>query len=262
MNLFFSFLFVGCPEPISENQANIDATETKDIKDKTDQGGGSVSDINGKAIPKLDGAPPTMGTFPGNMAANELKPKYTQKELQEGGVINGYVRCDDCTGKLLIRVLPPPPDANGSGGKEDMQLITQAIIDKAGAFTVYVPNESKVVLQVVDDANNDGAPSQGERMGMRGSGPLDVSGTVDGIELTVGVFPQKENVTNIATPPVAGKVENPEGVEGEPPKDNGANPPPNGQIVNPPPEGGVVPNPPPEGGQPPTPPSDGSQNPQ
>ena len=28
-------------------------------------------------------------------------------------------------------------------------------------------------------------------MGMRGSSPLEVSGSVDGIELTVGVFPQR-----------------------------------------------------------------------
>ena len=75
------------------------------------------------------------------------------------GIINGYVRCDDCAGAILIRVLPPPPEPDGGNpSKDDMQLITQSKIDGAGAFSIYVPNNSTVVLQVVDDANNDGDP--------------------------------------------------------------------------------------------------------
>jgi len=278
MSLFlsFSFLFLGCPEPIDENQGNVDGTT---LKDQADQQGGVASDVDGKSIPKLDAAPPSMGTFPGDLPQNELEPKYSQDELKKnGGIINGYVRCDDCVGAILIRVLPPPPEPDGGNpSKDDMQLITQSKIDSAGAFSIYVPNNSTVVLQVVDDANNDGRPNQGERMGMRGSGPLEVSGSVDGIELTVGVFPQKEPEGGVTPPPDPVPGSNPDVEDGEPPEDNGALAPQDGQPMNGQPmegqpqdgqPGGQVPDGQAPGGQVPggqapqpggaTPPSDGS----
>ena len=45
-------------------------------------------------------APPSMGTFPGDMAANEVDPQYTQEELKNDAVVHGYVKCDDCLGKF------------------------------------------------------------------------------------------------------------------------------------------------------------------
>ena len=48
-----------------------------------------------------------------------------------------------------------------------------------------------MILQVVDDVDGNQQPSQGERMGMRGSGALIVEDEVEGIELTVGVFSHK-----------------------------------------------------------------------
>ena len=38
-----------------------------------------------KSIPKLDAAPPSMGTFPGDLPQNELEPKYSQDELKKNG---------------------------------------------------------------------------------------------------------------------------------------------------------------------------------
>jgi|GEM_PF-2848966 len=216
----FSLLFIGCPEPIDEKQGgNIDATE---LKNQSDQQGGVASDINGKSIPKLDAAPPSMGTFPGDLPEKELDPKFSQDDLKDGGVINGFVRCDDCAGQIIIRALPPPPEAGDGGNKDDMQLITHSTIEKQGAFSLFVPDNSTVVLQVVDDSNGDGRPNQGERMGMRGSGPLTVNGSVDGIELTVGVFPQKEPENGVTPPPDPVPGSNPEVEDGEPPEDNGA----------------------------------------
>jgi hypothetical protein len=259
MNIFLSLFFMGCPEPIDENQGNVDGTT---LKDQADQQGGAASDVNGKSIPKLDAAPPSMGTFPGNLPQNELEPKFTQDELKkDGGIINGYVRCDDCAGTILIRVLPPPPEGGDGGDKDDMQLITQGSIDAAGAFSIYVPNESTVVLQVVDDANRDGKPNQGERMGMRGSGPLTVTGSVDGIELTVGIFPQKEPEGGVTPPPDPVPGSNPDVEDGEPPEDNGALAPQEGQPMDGQPmdgqpggqpPSGQVPGGQPPGGQPPT----------
>ena len=232
---FFSLFFIGCPEPIDEKQAgNIDATE---LKNQADQQGGMASDVNGKAIPKLDAAPPSMGTFPGDLPQNELDPKYSQDDLKDGGVINGFVRCDDCVGQIIIRVLPPPPEVDGGGNKDDMQLITHATIKKAGVFSIRVPDDSTVVLQVVDDANGDGRPNQGERMGMRGSGPLTVNGSVDSIELTVGVFPQKEPANGVTPPPDPVPGSNPDVEDGEPPADDGAIPSDNGAPTDPIPGG-------------------------
>ena len=169
-----------------------------------------------------------MGTFPGDLPKNELEPKFSQDDLKDGGVINGFVRCDDCAGQIIIRVLPPPPEADGGGNQNDMQLITHATIEKQGAFSIRVPDNSTVVLQVVDDSNGDGRPNQGERMGMRGSGPLTVSGSVDGIELTVGVFPQKEPENGVTPPPDPVPGSNPDVEDGEPPADDGAIPSDNG----------------------------------
>ena len=143
-----------------------------------------------------------------------------------------------------------------------MQLITQSKIDSAGAFSIYVPDNSTVVLQVVDDANSDGRPNQGERMGMRGSGPLEVSGSVDGIELTVGVFPQKEPEGGVTPPPDPVPGSNPDVEDGEPPEDNGAlapqdGQPMDGQPMDGQPSGGQVP-----GGQAPGGQAPGGQAPQ
>ena len=272
MFILLSFI-LGCPEPIDQNQGNVDGKEAKDLADQTSGGGSMPTNVDGTVDNKLAAAPPSMGTFPGDLPQNELTPKFSQDELKDGGVIHGYVRCDDCTGKILIRVLPPPPEPGQDGGSEDdMQLITQSSQDGVGAFSIRVPDNSKVVLQVVDDANKDGKPNQGERMGMRGSGPLQVNGSVEGIELTVGVFPQKEPASGVTPPPDPVPGSNPDAEDEAPPQDDGA--PGEGQMTPGEAPGqapGEAPGQPPEGGNPqqpnpgvtppPTPPGGAPQDP-
>jgi len=250
MFLFLSF-FLGCPEPIDANQGNIDGKAAKDLADQTSGGGSMPTNVDGTVDNKLAAAPPAMGTFPGDLPQNELIPKFSQDDLKDGGVIHGYVKCEDCAGKILIRVLPPPPEGGGGGSKDDMQLITQKVQSAAGAFSVLVPDNSTVVLQVVDDANADGKPNQGERMGMRGSGPLLVEGSVSGIELTVGVFPQREPESGVTPPPDPVPGSNPDVEDGEPPADDGGVPP-DGQPMD-----GQTPGQPPMDGQPGGQPMDG-----
>ncbi|MEC7987882.1 MAG: hypothetical protein VX278_22130 [Myxococcota bacterium] len=256
-----SLLLIGCPEPIDQNQGAVDGTAAKDQADMS-AANSIPTNVDGTVDNKLAHAPPTMGTFPGDLADTELVPRYSQSELKGDGVIHGYVRCDDCVGRILVRALPPPPEGNNNDPSA-MQLITQATLDGAGAFSLYVPDNSKVVLQVVDDANGDGVPNQGERMGMRGSGPLSVSGSVEGIELTVGVFPQKEPTDGVIPPPDPVPGSNPDADldEDAPPEDNGqALPegvePPSEQPGNVPPGGappseGTPPGATPPGGNPP-----------
>ncbi|MBM73957.1 MAG: hypothetical protein CMK59_01045 [Proteobacteria bacterium] len=274
MLVLIQMLFLGCPEPLDEEEPM--SAEERQQSDLIKRNTNSVpTDINGVQDLSMTVAPPTMGTFPGDMASSELEARFTQEELKEKyggkGVIHGYIKCDDCDGKILLRALPPPPEPGQDEGDPGMQLITQGVFDEAGAFSFYVPDNSTVVLQVVDDLDGDGKPSQGERMGMRGSGPLEVSGMVEGIELTVGIFPQMqpEEQAEAPTPPegavpspgtpgaeaMGGGGQIPQGgtppadMGGAPPADMGGTPP--NDMGGAPPEGG--------GGQPGGPaPSEGS----
>lgn len=153
-----------------------------------------------------------MGTFAGDLSDSELTPRFTQEALSDGGVIQGTLSCDSCVGQLLVRVLPPPPeDPAVAAGVGSLQLITQAAFPKVGPYRILVPRGERVMLQVVDDANGDGLPSQGERMGMRKDGtPILADGEkeVTGINLTVGVFPELAPAGGFA-PPSPGSVPTP-----------------------------------------------------
>ena len=183
----------------------------------------------------LGAAPPTMGTFAGDLPDTEVKPKFTQEELADAATIKGVVNCTGCTGSILIRVLPPPPmEPEVTTAVDGMQLIAQTVISEPGEYAVKVPDKSPYVLQVVDDINKDGLPSQGERMGMREDGPVFVDGVLENVDITVGVFPDKEPVTGmgaIPSPPSPGE----EGVQVAP----GEGPPTGAEGL--PVEGGMIP---------------------
>jgi hypothetical protein len=263
--LILHLFLLGCPEPLDEEEPM--SAEERQKSDAIKRSTNSIpTDINGVQDLSMVAAPPTMGTFPGDMADTELVPRYTQEELKESfgkkGMIHGYVKCDDCGGKILLRALPPPPEPGGDEGDAGMQLVTQKVLTEAGSFSFQVPNNSTVVLQVVDDLDGNGRPSQGERMGMRGSGPLKVEGEVEGIELTVGVFPQKEPQEQLEQPTIPdGAPPSPgtPGAEGASGQNIGqGGPPPDMEggalgTVTPPPDGGEggapgTVTPPPEGG--------------
>jgi len=151
------------------------------------------------------GAPPTMGTFAADLPESEIQPRFSQEDLIEGGTIRGMANCIDCTGQILVRALPPPPEDPSVQTNEGMQLITQVVLKQAGNFSMQVPDQAPVILQVVDDSNGDGIPSQGERMGMREEGAVFADGIVENISLMVGVFPKKDPIEGlgvIPTPPL------------------------------------------------------------
>jgi hypothetical protein len=141
------------------------------------------------------GTPPTQapsaggGGGPGAIPDADLEPKFSQDDLADGATISGTLVCADCKGALLVRVLPPPPDQGGS--EEGIVLITTKSFEQAGAFSLKVPKDRpSVVLQIVEDADGNGKPSAGERMGIPVDGPVTVQSEVTGITLEVGVFPQ------------------------------------------------------------------------
>jgi hypothetical protein len=136
------------------------------------------------------GSAPSAGTFGGSVPESERDPKYSQEQLADGATIKGTLNCTGCTGQILVRVLPPPPEQPGGAG-EGLILLTNKAFPSAGPFEIKVPRDrEKVVLQIVDDINKDGQPSAGERMGMPTSGPVVVKDGLEGVELTVGVFPE------------------------------------------------------------------------
>ena len=75
-------LMMGCPEPLDEKEPL--SEEQRQAADEVKRGTNSVpTDINGTKDETQVMAPPSMGTFPGDMAANEVEPKFSQDELKE-----------------------------------------------------------------------------------------------------------------------------------------------------------------------------------
>lgn len=199
---------VGCPEPVATDGAGELPGAPGSVAPSAGAGpsGGAVGGAMGSEAPSA-GAPTAAGA--GGAAAGvipdaDLEPKYSQDDLAGGKTISGTLVCGDCSGKLLVRVLPPPPDQGGTD--EGIVLITAKTFDAAGAFDIKVPADRKaVVLQIVEDADGNGKPSAGERMGLPVDGPITLDADVSGIQLEVGVFPQMGAVdqtgSQINTPP-------------------------------------------------------------
>lgn len=173
----------GCPEPVVQNPGDPDGIAE----------GANTVGVMGAAPPTAPAAsgPGPADQGPGGAVPDaDLDPVHAQEDLADGAVLKGTLGCDDCTGKLLVRVLPPPPD-QAEGDDEGIVLITQKIFDEPGSFEIRVPKDRKaVVLQVVEDTDGSGKPSTGERMGLITDGPITVAPVVENIQLTVGVFPQ------------------------------------------------------------------------
>ncbi len=178
----FALAATGCPEPVVENPGDPDGID----EGATTRG---VMGDNSAVGPAPSGPGPAGEAPAGAVPDADLDPLHSQDELATGALLKGTLGCEACTGKLLVRVLPPPPDAAG-GSDEGIVLITQKVFDGAGPFEIRVPSDRKsVVLQVVEDADGSGKPSTGERMGLVIDGPITVAPVVEGIALTVGVFP-------------------------------------------------------------------------
>ncbi len=142
---------------------------------------------------------PQAGTFGSIVPDAELEPKFAQDDITDGWTVSGVTSCTDCEGAVLVRVLPPPPDQGGMD--QEIHLVTTLSLDGEGAFTVKVPKDyEQVVLQVVDDADGDGKPSAGERMGLPKTGPVSMGKNVTGIELVVGVFPDMPAMDGTGNP--------------------------------------------------------------
>ena len=70
-------------------------------------------------------------------------------------------------------------------------LSTQKAFDAPGTGTIMAPKEIDAVLMVVDDADKNGQPTPGERIGIWTGGLLKTSEAPDLIELEVGKVPDE-----------------------------------------------------------------------
>jgi len=188
-------LLVGCPEPVATTDGAMSSPsgEGGNIATAPTPGGmgGTPPGDAGMGGPgtATDGAAPSAGTFGSAAPDAELDPRYEQDAIEDAWMVRGTTACSSCSGAILVRVLPPPPDQGGAD--EEIHLITRKSYDAPGEFEIKVPKRySTVVLQVVDDADGDGKPSLSEAMGIPMTGPTKVAGDVSDIELVVGVFPE------------------------------------------------------------------------
>ena len=204
---------LGCPEPVDFSDRSVDNSTVQDNSQ------GQLRVFKPWKIVQCLQMQPTqkilkescasMGTFAADLPESEIQPRFTQEALADGSTLKGTANCPDCTGQILVRALPPPPEDPSVAMGEGMQLITQVVLPSTGNFSIQVPADAPVVLQVVDDANSDGVPSLGERMGMREEGAVFATGIIENISLMVGVFPRKDPIEGlgvIPTPPLPDEV--------------------------------------------------------
>jgi hypothetical protein len=215
--LLFTLFLTACPEPVATSEATMSPNAGQQGGGTPGGGAGGAGGAGGGGTPPTPGggasAPgtqgadggggaggagqlpngvevPVAGTFGSMVPDAELDPRYEQGSITGGNVVKGTTACDDCSGKILIRVLPPPPDQGGTD--EEIHLVTTKSYDAPGPFELMIPKDyDVVVLQVVDDADANGKPSANERMGIPAGGPTKVKGGASGIQLTVGVFPEQ-----------------------------------------------------------------------
>ena len=115
--------------------------------------------------------------------ADKSAPKamYTQDAVPNGVSLDLNIKCDECTGQLLVRV----EDAS----KHPPILATQKVFAAVGAGTIIVPKDIKAVLMLVDDADANGQPTPGEGIGLWTGGLLDTSIDHETLEIEVGKVP-------------------------------------------------------------------------
>jgi hypothetical protein len=131
--------------------------EPGDVDDKATAATYTVTSIPNDELPVPDDVQP-------DSEADQAEVKAGEHVLFTGEVI-----CTDCSGTLVLRVAPfvPPTDDGSAPGNKDMENDFQPPpyrLKGAGKFSMAVPTfDGKVVLEVLDDRDGNGRPSQGEK---------------------------------------------------------------------------------------------------
>ena len=111
------------------------------------------------------------------------KPQYEQDSIPNAVTLNLKLACDDCSGELLVRV--------ENASSQPPTLSTQKAFDAPGTGSINVPGGISAVLMIVDDADKNGQPTPGEKIGIWTGGLLETNSAPTLIELEVGVVPDE-----------------------------------------------------------------------
>jgi len=111
------------------------------------------------------------------------QPQYDQDSIPDAVTLNLNLVCEDCSGEILVRV--------ENASSQPPTLSTQKVFEAQGKGTLNVPSGISAVLMIVDDANKNGQPTPGEKIGIWTGGLLDTSSAPKLIELEVGVVPDE-----------------------------------------------------------------------
>ena len=146
-----------------------------------------------------------------------------QEQVKSGDHVffSGEVACSDCSSALVLRVAPfVQPSEDGNAPTNEMSdgdfRPPPYTLKGAGSFSMAVPKYSgKVVLEVLDDRDGNGRPSQGEKFTvLHRQGTLTAGKNQTGLKVDFSALPAQPGA--------------PGGAVGGPPPIEGAAPPPGG----------------------------------
>lgn len=135
-------------------------------------GGGPGGGPEGAGPPQEGGGSAT-GAVPGNTVlmvslpegARPPTPKQTQEQVKAGEHVtfSGTITCTTCDAKMVVSVSTPAPEGEMDAAAK-VVMLTSAVVDKAGDFSIAVPKgDDPVVLEVLYDEDANGGPTTGER---------------------------------------------------------------------------------------------------
>jgi hypothetical protein len=92
--------------------------------------------------------------------------------------VKGSLVCAGCKGSFRIDVFDGD---HGDLGGPRPSIVTRAEVERAGPFTLDVPQGARVWLSVFNDEDGDGRPGPTEPVGDYAENPVVVKGPVDGV---------------------------------------------------------------------------------
>jgi len=242
ISLSLSLALLGCPTPPSDGTTapnNQPAAGSPAPPPMAPAGGGDVQPVEnpGDVDAKAQVGTYTVANVPGDKlpVPDDTQPssEEAQAEVKAGEHVffTGEIICSDCSTALVLRVAPfvtPSEDTvepSDEVNDDDFQPPPYQLAG-AGAFSMAVPKYSgKVVLEVLDDRDGNGRPSQGEKFTvLHRQGTLTAGQNQAGLKVDFSALPAAPGAPTgaVGGPPPVGEGTPPAG--GPPPVD-GAPPP-------------------------------------
>jgi hypothetical protein len=242
ISLSLSLALLGCPTPPTDgttSPGNQPAAGSPTPPPMSAGGGGDVQPVEnpGDVDAKAQVGTYTVANVPGDKlpVPDDTQPssEEAQVEVKAGAHVffTGEIVCSDCSPSLVLRVAPfvaPSEDAAEPSDEvtdDDFQPPPYQLAG-AGSFSMAVPKYAgKVVLEVLDDRDGNGRPSQGEKFTvLHRQGTLTAGENQSGLKVDFSALPAAPGTPGAAVggPPPVGEAAPP---AGGPPPAEGAPPP-------------------------------------